>query len=85
MDLGLNVQLGHPVGERCCRPQGVTKGEFVVIHSNGIHVINLAFCGCETAETYSRQLLRYHWLPATDDRPRTAATFQVLEEFHLLH
>jgi len=86
MDLGLNVQLGHPVGERCCRPQGVTKGKFVVIHSNGIHVINLAFCGCETAKTYFRQLLCYCycWLPATDDRPRTAATFQVLEEFRLL-
>lgn len=84
MDLGLNVQLGHPIGERCCRLRGIAKGEFVIVHSNGIHVINLAFCGCETAETYSRQLLRYHWLPVTADRPRTAATFQVLEEFHLL-
>jgi len=84
MDLGLNIQLGHPVGKRCCRLQGIAKGEFVVIHSNGIHVINLAFCGCETAKTYLRQLLCYRWLPATDDRPQMAATFQVLKEFHLL-
>ena len=78
------MQLGHPVGKRCCRPWYVAKGEFIVVHINRIHVINLAFCGCETTETYSRQLLCYRWLPATADRPRTAATFQVLKDFHIL-
>ena len=80
----MEVQLGHPVGKSCCRPQYFSKGEFIVIHNNGIHVVSLAFCGCETAATYSQQLLRIRWLPATSDRPRTAATFQVLEEFQLL-
>ena len=83
-DLGLNVQLGHPIGERCCKPRSVAKDKFVVLHSNGIHTISLSFCGCETAETYSRQLLCIRWLPATSDKPRTAATFRVLEDFHLL-
>ena len=83
-DIGLTVQLGHPVGEKCFLPRYFFKGEFVVIHSNGIHVVSLAFCGCTSAETYTRQLLRMRWFPATSDRPRTAAMFQVLEEFQLL-
>ena len=83
-DLGLTVQLGHPIGERCHRPRSIPKDEFVVVHNNGIHVVCLTFCGCETAETLSRQLLRIRWFPATSDMPRTAATFCVLEDFHLL-
>jgi len=83
-NLGLNVQLGHPIGERCCNPRSVPKDEFVVLHSNGIHIVSLAFCGCETADIYSKQLLRAHWFPATSEQPQTAATFQVLEHFHLL-
>ena len=47
-------------------------------------MVRLAFCGCETAETLSRQLLRIRWFPATSDMPHTAATFCVLEDFHLL-
>jgi len=76
--------LGHPVGERCPGPQSTSKDGFVVVHNNGIHMVSLTFCGCETAETHYRQLLRVRWLPATSDRPRTAATFHVLEDFHLV-
>jgi CxC2 like cysteine cluster associated with KDZ transposases len=83
-DLGLHVQLGHPIGERCCKPWSVPKDEFVILHSNGIHMVCLSFCRCKTAETYSWQLLRIHWFPVTSDKPHTAATFQVLENFHLL-
>lgn len=83
-DLGLNVQLGHPVSEKCCRPWSVLKDEFLIVHINSIHVVGLTFCGCETAETHSRQLLRMCWLPTTSDQPRTVATFHVLENFHIL-
>ncbi|KAI6156579.1 hypothetical protein BKA82DRAFT_4325506 [Pisolithus tinctorius] len=83
-ELGLIVQLGHPIGKRCCRPWSVLKDEFVVMHRNGIHIVSLTFCGCETADSYTRQLLRIRWLPATSDKPRTAAMFRVLEDFHLL-
>ncbi|KAI5999770.1 hypothetical protein F5J12DRAFT_906675 [Pisolithus orientalis] len=44
-ELGLIVQLGHPIGERCCRPQSVLKDEFVVMYRNGIHIVSLTFCG----------------------------------------
>ncbi|KIJ19291.1 hypothetical protein PAXINDRAFT_68861, partial [Paxillus involutus ATCC 200175] len=83
-DFGLHIQLGHPVGEKCCRPRSSKNDKFVVIHNDGIHVIRLDFCGCETAETLTRQLLCVRWFPASSDKPRTATTFSILEKFHLL-
>jgi len=72
------------VGEQCSRPRPVPKGEFVVVHDNGVQVVSLTFCGCETAETYFQQLLYVCWFPATSDKPRTMATFCMLEHFHIL-
>ena len=83
-ELGLNIQLGHSVSEKCCRPQSVPRDEFLLVHINGIHVVSLTFCRCETAETHSCQLLCMWWLPTTFDKPHTAATFHVLENFHIL-
>ncbi|KAF8128998.1 hypothetical protein EV363DRAFT_1169765 [Boletus edulis] len=80
--LGLRVQLGHGPGQRCINP---TRTEsFTVVDSGGIHEIGLDFCGCETAQTRVKQLLRARMFPATVRDPRTAATFGVLEQFHLL-
>jgi hypothetical protein len=57
----------------------------VVLHDNGIHTVNIDFCGCDSAmraDPYI-QLLRAGWYLATDKRPQTAATFSVLDTFHL--
>ncbi|KAF8418379.1 hypothetical protein L210DRAFT_3511087 [Boletus edulis BED1] len=67
--LGLRIQLGHTPG---------------MINVNGIHEVNLDFCGCESAQSHYKQLLRSRWFPATTCDPRTAATFAVLKLFHLL-
>ena len=83
-ELGLVIQLGHCPGEPCCLPKTPYADNFIIIDSNGIHSVALRFCGCETADTHLQQLLRYHLFPATTDKPKTAATFTVLEEFHLL-
>ncbi|KAG1793209.1 uncharacterized protein HD556DRAFT_1432380 [Suillus plorans] len=82
--LGLRVQLGHPAGEYCLLPQKAVNDDFTLIDSNGIHEIGLDFCGCETAERHTKQLLRATWFPATSTNPRTAATFRILEQYHLL-
>ncbi|KAJ7822848.1 hypothetical protein B0H13DRAFT_2241584 [Mycena leptocephala] len=82
--LGLRVQLGHPVGERCTGSECGNKN-FVVLHTNGIHQVNVDFCGCANslnAGAQEIQLLRFGWFPATHERPRTAATFAVLDQFH---
>jgi hypothetical protein len=83
--LGLRVQLGHPPGQCCINPtRSSTDDAFIVIDCNGIHEITLDFCGCETAQTRTKQLLRACLFPATTRDPCTAATFLVLEQFHLL-
>ncbi|KAJ6514876.1 hypothetical protein C8R47DRAFT_961701 [Mycena vitilis] len=83
-ELDLRIQFGHPPGERCVRAQA-GNADFVVLHENAIQVVNVDFCGCDSEhreEPYI-QLLRGGWFPATDDRTQTAATFAVLDSFHL--
>ncbi|KAJ7635987.1 hypothetical protein DFH06DRAFT_1002998, partial [Mycena polygramma] len=82
--LGLRVQLGHPDFSRCTAAEPSKTG-FVTLHINGIHDVLVDFCGCEGANAAGPpevQLLRAGWFPATHERPHTAATFAVLEQFH---
>ncbi|KAF8833926.1 hypothetical protein BDN67DRAFT_915996 [Paxillus ammoniavirescens] len=46
-DCGLRIQLGHHIGDKCCRPRPAVKDEFIVLHSNGVHVVSVDFCGCD--------------------------------------
>ncbi|KAJ7830049.1 hypothetical protein B0H14DRAFT_2366095 [Mycena olivaceomarginata] len=82
--LGLRIQFGHPPRERCLNP---TPGyaDFVVLHDNGIHNVKVDFCGCDEGDREEEyiQLLRAGWFPSTEDRPQTAATLLVLDQFHL--
>ncbi|KAF7975089.1 hypothetical protein HWV62_10489 [Athelia sp. TMB] len=82
--LGLRIQLGHPAGECCINPIPSPGNEFVIVDNNGIHEVFLDFCGCTRAEKETIQLLRARLYPATIKSPQTAATFNVLEFFHLL-
>lgn len=82
MNLGLRVQLGHKAKEQCILP--IRKDNFVVIDSHGMHTVAVDFCGCQTAQTAVRQLLRLRWFPATVSEPSTAFTYRVLEQFQLL-
>jgi hypothetical protein len=82
--LGLRVQLGHSPLTRCTAPEP-SKAGFVTLHTNGIHEVLVDFCGCERANAagpHEIQLMRVGWFPATHERPHTAATFAVLDQFH---
>jgi hypothetical protein len=68
----------------CLNAQVANSDDFVIIDVHGVHEIGLDFCGCETAQIHYIQLLRARLFPATSAEPRTAATFAVLEMFHLL-
>ncbi|KIJ12364.1 hypothetical protein PAXINDRAFT_163929 [Paxillus involutus ATCC 200175] len=83
-DLGLRVQLGHKPGEACGNPTCAFNDQFVVLDTNGIHTISLYFCGCKRASSHVQQLLRFSWFPATSTRPRTAAMFRLLKQYHLV-
>ncbi|RDX44819.1 hypothetical protein OH76DRAFT_1538089, partial [Lentinus brumalis] len=82
--LGVRVQLGHPIGEKCYNPVAAHADNFVLLDNHGIHELGVDFCGCERATSFTTQLLRNRWFPATTTEPKTAATFRVLETFHLL-
>ncbi|KAG1836053.1 hypothetical protein DFJ58DRAFT_735266 [Suillus subalutaceus] len=82
--MGLCMQLGHYPLTTCRKPKPAYNDDFVVVDIHGIHEIDLDFCGCEHEVSHFKQLLRARWFPATVTNPRTAATFAVLEFFHLL-
>ncbi|KAJ3817509.1 hypothetical protein F5880DRAFT_1626284 [Lentinula raphanica] len=84
-NIGIAVQLGHRAGETCINPRIVH--DFTVIHTNGIHTVQLMYCNCPSralAGEWHQQLLRCRWFPATHLEPRTAATYRVLDMFHVL-
>ncbi|EIW81903.1 hypothetical protein CONPUDRAFT_54452, partial [Coniophora puteana RWD-64-598 SS2] len=82
--MGLRVQLGHPPGVHCNNPKQAYADDFVVIDTHGVHQVGVDFCQCETTHNDYQQLLRAEWFPASVSDPKTAATFRVLESFHLL-
>lgn len=83
-DLGLRIQLGHLSGGCCTNPVLVAADDFIVIALNGIHKVGVVYCGCQQALGLTNQLLRARLFPATVMAPKTAATFDALEFFHLL-
>ena len=83
-DLGLRVQLGHPVGESCVSPVTAFNDAFVVLDVTGVHEVGVDFCGCERAMAHWVQLLRRRWFPATSIDPQTAATLSLLEHVRLI-
>ncbi|KZT04662.1 uncharacterized protein LAESUDRAFT_657482, partial [Laetiporus sulphureus 93-53] len=83
-DAGLRIQVGHPSSMRCRNPERAWGDDFVVMDISGIHSVGLDFCNCEMAQPHDIQLLRAQLFPATSDNPKTAATFRLLEHFHLL-
>lgn len=83
--LGLRIQLGHPVGQPCAKPTPARR-KMAIVHTNGIHQVNLDYCGCERAAAagnFRQQLLRARLYPATDQSPMTCTTFPCLEAVHL--
>ena len=84
-EIGQKIQLGHNHG---IHVQALNKAPvFSVIHKNGIHLVDISFCGCDHAAQYGdrvQQLLRYRLLPATTTDPQTASTFALLKSVHVL-
>ena len=85
-EAGHIFQLGHHPADPCTDPQCSPK-PFTIIHTNGIHLVNLAFCGCTKAGNHGtpvEQLLRRRLYPATVLDPQTASTFVLLQSSQLL-
>jgi hypothetical protein len=82
-DLGLRIQLGH--GHQHCPAKVPGHTDFVVIALNGIHRVNVDFCGCFGQPDSYIQLLELRWWPSTPIAPQTAATMDLLRHFHVLN
>ncbi|KAG1893303.1 uncharacterized protein F5891DRAFT_1196533 [Suillus fuscotomentosus] len=82
--LGFRIQLGHKPGESCRRPRPAYDNDFIIIDVHSIHEVSLDFCNCKHEAPHFKQLLCARLFPATVTDPRTAATFSVLDLFHLL-
>lgn len=76
-------EAGEPAENERAEDEGAKMPEtFCVVASNAIHEVMVDFCTCGTAALPSVQLLRARLYPATTTRPRSAATFDVLNHFH---
>ena len=82
--LGLRIQLGHPFGISCRNPEYTPGDCFTVLDIDGVHEISVDFCSCQRDLPHTIQLLRMRLWPATVVEPKTAATFRLLEWFHVL-
>ncbi|KAL0569846.1 hypothetical protein V5O48_012112 [Marasmius crinis-equi] len=80
---GLVMQLNHVSG-RCSKPVKCYQ-HLVIIHTNGIHHVNLQFCGCAKAVPQHIQLLRRNLYPTNIKKGRisTVITFQYLESLQI--
>ncbi|KAF7373659.1 hypothetical protein MSAN_00576700 [Mycena sanguinolenta] len=58
--------------------------DFVIIDNSGVHSVHLDYCNCGLSGHPTVQLLRAGFWAATTTNPRTAATFAVLRQYHLL-
>lgn len=80
-ELGYILHTGHS-GYRCPRALSDSVRVLQVVHINGQHSIPALFCQCSASyEDEGDQLLKLRLYPASDDRPQTAFTFQLLQHF----
>ncbi|KAJ3511561.1 hypothetical protein NMY22_g15609 [Coprinellus aureogranulatus] len=81
------VALGH--GGRACpnRPAQDPGIAMTLVDVNGVHDTRVILCHCcgHSERERFNQLLGACFFPATILAPRTAFTFRVLKQFHLLH
>ncbi|KAF8995350.1 hypothetical protein BDZ89DRAFT_905700, partial [Hymenopellis radicata] len=84
-ELGLSVTVGHAHGGGCPHQYTTTK-EFTVLHTNGIHGVDVGFCGCYGADPEPRNLLlQAVWYPSTPLSPEMGITFELLRQSHALN
>ncbi|KIY68994.1 hypothetical protein CYLTODRAFT_350404, partial [Cylindrobasidium torrendii FP15055 ss-10] len=76
-DIKRRIPVGHDDGS-CCS-SGLIHENFTILDCNGIYRIDIVFCQCERMKPLRIQLLRAQLFPSTSRRPRTAATFRLLE------
>ncbi len=71
------------LGFSSSKPEQNSNPVITIIDRSGVHEIGVRWCCCPDAPEQDMQLMAAGLFPASFRNPRTAFTFQVLEEFHL--
>jgi hypothetical protein len=82
-DLGLLLVIRHEDRRECPNPH--FHAPMTIIHVNGFHQIPVQSCGCAGSQDFDIQLLQLRLFAASSDQPKTAFTFDVLEQYRLIH
>ncbi|KAL0568911.1 hypothetical protein V5O48_013067 [Marasmius crinis-equi] len=82
-EMGLTIQLNHYGG--FCAASKPAYDRLLVLHTNGIHSVNIRFCQCSEAIPQYLQLLRRRLYPGNLRKGRiaTAVTFEYLESLQI--
>lgn len=81
--LGIIVYLGH-YGRPCLNNSVLMKGrDTTVVHTNRIRQYRIEYCHCLGAPAEFVQLTQSGLFPTMLERPETAFTFSVLDDFHV--
>ncbi|KAF7968492.1 hypothetical protein HWV62_30451 [Athelia sp. TMB] len=67
-----------------CKDCFDVRESFTVLHTNGVHQLAVDFCNCSPSVEHRTQCMRQSWWPASTEKPRSAATFALLKQFHTL-
>lgn len=81
--LGLKIQLNHSGAASCDNPIPCHKS-MLILHINGIHSVDISYCGCTRAIPHHLQLLRRRLYPASQQSVKTCGTFELLQHLHKL-
>ncbi|PVF91436.1 hypothetical protein CPB86DRAFT_719431, partial [Serendipita vermifera] len=82
-ELGISLSVRHLDGRDCSKPRDY--GIITVIDVNGFHEICVNSCGCGDGDSIDLQLFSLRLFPASTLMPKTAITFELLEQFRLIH
>ncbi|EJD34963.1 hypothetical protein AURDEDRAFT_75712, partial [Auricularia subglabra TFB-10046 SS5] len=82
-EAGLQFCLGHG-GDQCsAAPVGALPTTTTICDLHGFQTVNVAYCLCPHAESEVVQLLSARLFPATFTKPRTAFTWELMEDLRL--
>lgn len=76
------IQLGHPAGGICPSPVS-GPSTCTVVHTNGIHNTQLAYCHCSGRPDKVAQSMGARLFPSSTVNPQVWFTFEVLRSFHV--
>ncbi|KIJ32932.1 hypothetical protein M422DRAFT_265273 [Sphaerobolus stellatus SS14] len=83
-ELGVILVMGHQ-GEICPHVASESGPQKLLIADvNGLHEVVVGWCRCASSQTFAKQLFERRLFPASMDRPRTAFTFRLMKQFHML-